>query len=826
MSFIRFALLPWAVCLLFPLEPLLAGQEVAAGEVLQAEAAPSGGAPAAIATLAARIREAGLDPAECYRVRDLDLTREDARIYLTDGYLVFGKEVNGKRFSAIFAGETDGGDAEILLFPPSRAERMSLAKFTGSPNLNEHFRTAAFLFTDDTYREVVRQVEEKEAGRKVPDIGVLYAEKYDGLIRNLSESVELRLTRDLMGGEAARHGFFYATLDGNRLGNFDFVLDPASSTGIRVGQFSVRSEPVFDTWTQFQSRGSAGGQSAARSLDYRVEHYDLDATLERDLSLKVRTRLRLTPEKPLAAITLLISHNMKILAARSGEEALEVYRPRAMRINSIRHDQDTEFLVSLPKGAVPGRPVVIEILHEGKVVRDSGNGVLFVGARGSWFPGLGNRLATYDVTFRAPKGMEFVSTHETLEQSSDAGATTFHASVKTPVRTFGFNVGAYKRATARKDGFVVNVYANKHVETALEPRGRVWIGPVPGATPRRRGVPDFPVTSVPPPPPDPTRNLANFSVEVAEMLSRMSELFGPPVLNTVNVSPIPGHFGQGFAGMIYLSTISYLPESQRPEHARDVANRTFYSNLLLPHELAHQWWGNLVYCDSEQDTWLMEGLATYTALIMLEREKGRKELTNVLLRYRDNLLAGLGDGRIVDDAGPILWGERLINSRDRGSWNTITYEKGAWIFHMLRARLGDDAFFRMLGELPRRFAAKPLSTAAFRQFAAEFTSAKSPDADLEEFFAEWVESTGIPRIELNAAIQARASKAIVKGTVTQSLVSKEFGAMVPVVIRFPRGPAETRWVHTSDGEEEFEWTFPSMPSRVELDPDWSTLRRE
>ncbi|MCZ2154037.1 MAG: hypothetical protein LC114_09085 [Bryobacterales bacterium] len=485
----------------------------------------------------------------------------------------------------------------------------------------------------------------------------------------------------------------------------------------------------------------------------------------------------------------------------------------------------TPFLVSLPKRAMPGQPVEIEIAHEGKVVQDSGNGVLFVGARGSWFPGLGNRLATYDVTFRAPKGMEFVSTHETLERIPEGNTTIFHASVKTPVRTFGFNVGSYKRATADKDGFVVNVYANTHVETALEPAGRILIGS-PSAGPRRRGAPDLTVTSIPAPPPDPARNLANFASEVAEMLGEMNGLFGPPALNTVNVSPIPGHFGQGFAGMIYLSTISYLPESQRPEHARDPANRTFYSNLLLPHELAHQWWGNLVYAESEQDTWLMEGLASYTALIMLERTKGRKELTRVLLRYRDNLLAGLDDGRIVDDAGPILWGERLLNSRDRASWNTITYEKGAWVFHMLRTRLGEDAFFRMLRELPRRFSGKPLSTAAFRRFAAEFVPEKSPDADLEEFFEEWVESTGIPKVELSSAISGKAPKVTVKATVTQSLVSKEFGTMVPVVIRFARAPAEVRWIHTSEGAEEFEWTFPATPSRVELDPDWGTLRRE
>lgn len=823
MRFARLLLPVLAACVLFG-QNLCAAQDAAAPTETGISASTTTLGP--IAGLAAQIREAGLDATECYRVRDLDITREDARLYLTEGYLIFGKPVNGRRFSAVFVGEIDGGDAEILLFPPSRSERMSLAKFTGSPNLNEHFRSAVFLFTDDTYAEVLRLVEEKYAGRKVPEMGALYVEKYNGLIKNLSESVELRLVKDLAEGASARQGFFYATFSGNRLGSFDFVLDPVVRNGVRIGQFTIASEPLFDTWTQFEPRSVASGKRPPTVPDYRIEHYDLDATLERDLLLKVRTRIRLIPTKASATIALLISHNMQIDSATAGEETLEVYRPQSMRLNTIRHDQDTAFLVSMPKSAIPGQPIVVEIAHEGRVVQDSGNGVLFVGSRGSWFPGVGNRLATYDVVFRVPKGLDFVSTYETAEQHSDDATTTYRASVKTPVRTFGFNVGKYKKTTVHKDGFVVNVFANTQVETALEPRNRMMIVPQPGPPPGRRGAPGITVSSVPAPLPDPSRSLEDLARDVATVLGKLSAMFGPPAMHNVNVSPIPGHFGQGFAGMIYLSTISYLPESQRPAYVQDSVSRTFYSNLLLPHELAHQWWGNLVYCDSDQDVWLMEGLANYTALMILEQEKGKKEATTVLLRYRDNLLSSLGEGRIVDDAGPILWGERLINSRDRGSWNTITYEKGTWIFHMLRARLGDEGFFRMLKELPKRFAHKPLSTTAFRQFAAEFSRPNATDASLEEFFAQWVESTGIPRIELSTSVSGKAPRITVTASLTQSLVDKEFGAMVPVVIRYPHAPAETRWVHTSNEGEEFEWTVRSLPSRVELDPDWLTLRRE
>src|SRR6266446_3292945 len=88
------------------------------------------------------IRENSFDRDECYRVRDLTLVKEDIRIYLTDGHLIFSKPVAGRRIAAVFAADVEGGDGEVILLPPDRAERRSLSAFVDSPNLNEHIRTA------------------------------------------------------------------------------------------------------------------------------------------------------------------------------------------------------------------------------------------------------------------------------------------------------------------------------------------------------------------------------------------------------------------------------------------------------------------------------------------------------------------------------------------------------------------------------------------------------------------------------------------------------------------------------------------------------------
>src|SRR6478672_4456089 len=175
------------------------------------------------AELARAIGEISLDPNECYRVRDVTIVKQDARFYLTDGYLIFSRPVAGARVSAIFTAEVEGGDAEVLLMPPTRSERRSLASYTGSPNMDEHFDSAAFIFSDDSYREIAHDLAGSPANRKMADMGALLAEKWNFTARNITNSFETRLLLDLLSAAQPTHsaGFFAAALRGRKAGNFD-----------------------------------------------------------------------------------------------------------------------------------------------------------------------------------------------------------------------------------------------------------------------------------------------------------------------------------------------------------------------------------------------------------------------------------------------------------------------------------------------------------------------------------------------------------------------------------------------------------------------------
>jgi hypothetical protein len=204
------------------------------------------------ADLARAIRENSFDRDECYRVRDLTLVKEDIRVYLTDGYLIFSKPVAGRPIAAVFLADTDGGDGEVMLLPPDRAERRSLATYIDSPNLDEHFRGAVFLFTGDVYDALRAQLPDNPANKKAPELGVLLDEQWTSVLRNLGAGYQTRLTLDLLGWPGSRPGFLVAFFQGIKLGNFDVVFDPGSLEQILVGQLTTRDNRLLRHLDQFR----------------------------------------------------------------------------------------------------------------------------------------------------------------------------------------------------------------------------------------------------------------------------------------------------------------------------------------------------------------------------------------------------------------------------------------------------------------------------------------------------------------------------------------------------------------------------------------------
>jgi len=322
-------------------------------------------------------------------------------------------------------------------------------------------------------------------------------------------------------------------------------------------------------------------------------------------------------------------------------------------------------------------------------------------------------------------------------------------------------------------------------------------------------------------PPDPLERLKTLAGEVASALEFMASKFGPPALPHLTVSPIPGAFGQGFPGLIYLSTLSYINALPGSRNAASQSAEIFYQDMLQAHETAHQWWGNRVTNSSYRDNWLMEALANYSALMYLEKRRGARSLETMLDSYRDALLAKNEAGQPVDSAGPIVLGMRLESSQEPRAWRAITYGKGSWIVHMLRRRMGEERFLAMLAELAKRYDRKDLTTEDFRLFAAQYLPPKSDDPKLESYFEHWVYGTGVPTLKLNYTVKNLK----LTGTVTQTGVDDDFTTVVPVEIQTARGKSITQWVRTGSTPATFTVALQAPPLKVLLDPRQSVLRK-
>jgi aminopeptidase N len=204
----------------------------------------------------------------------------------------------------------------------------------------------------------------------------------------------------------------------------------------------------------------------------------------------------------------------------------------------------------------------------------------------------------------------------------------------------------------------------------------------------------------------------------------------------------------------------------------------------------------------------MESLANYSALMLLERRKGVKAMDVVLDQFRAHLVTKTDSGRTLESAGPIIWGYRLESSLAPNAWRAVTYEKGTWIIHMLRRRLGDEKFLALLREVSTHH--HSISTEEFRALASQYAP-KSPDPGLKIFFDNWVYGTGVPAVKLSFAWH----DANLSGSLVQRDVDEAFTAYVPVEVQ-TGSKSDVYWLLTGSEPVAFSIPLKSPPTRVSL----------
>jgi len=217
----------------------------------------------------------------------------------------------------------------------------------------------------------------------------------------------------------------------------------------------------------------------------------------------------------------------------------------------------------------------------------------------------------------------------------------------------------------------------------------------------------------------------DFAVPTHHVLEFYSDFIGPFAYE--KLANIESNSAGG--GMEAASSIFYADGSV-------TGTRSVRWRNVVIHEIAHQWFGNAVTESDWDDVWLSEGFATYFTLLFIEHAYGRDEFVDGLKSARDQVhtyYTEHPDDPIVHD-----------NLTDMGQvTSTQTYQKGAWVLHMLRDRIGMEAFQRGIRRYYRQHFNGNATTVDLK-YAMEEASGEN----LDEYFEQWLYRGG--QIELNA----------------------------------------------------------------------------
>ena len=239
----------------------------------------------------------------------------------------------------------------------------------------------------------------------------------------------------------------------------------------------------------------------------------------------------------------------------------------------------------------------------------------------------------------------------------------------------------------------------------------------------------------------------------------------------------------------------------------------FILHSSFPHEILHNWWGNGVYVDSREGNW-SEGLTAYLAdhynkPTKAERVSYRR---NALQKYQTFTAAG-GDFPL-----------REFRSRHDRTTQTVGYDKSLMLFHMLRNRLGNKAFFAGLRAF---YQTHKFTFADFDDLQSAFES--SANTSLDVFFRQWRDRIGAPKIRVSRTQIEKSGQVDgslrVELTLQQSQSDEPFVVEVPLKVLHKNGNLNHQTLRLDKTEQKFQLELPSSAQSLLVDPDFDVLRQ-
>jgi hypothetical protein len=720
------------------------------------------------------IRGARPEP-HSWTVRDLVLVRDAYRFELRTGTFQFLAPAGGKAFGAVFL-----GDGSYTLQPATPAEKRQIRLMAHDPSLDvltDRFDEMVLLFTDGTADEIRKQATETTAA---PDAHALtvYEAYLDWQKKKATTNLHLRILEDLLNRPDRTDGVFLARVAGKKYAPALIAIDPlgisnlaakfGSFSGDEVAFLSFDSENPGFWYLSTTARNAVNSRSRPIHAIADAQHYQISTTIEGqkvDGTAVIRFQAL---DDGIRVLPVNILPKLKIRSARAMNGGT------AVELGVIQEEVDSGILARLflnevgdadaavvfPTPLSKNTATEISIEYGGGGVLESFGDGWSVRARESWYPNLGTfiDLATFDLTFRFPKRNQLVAVGTLVDEKIDGGQRIAHWKSDIPMRVAGFNYGEFEKIGRHDDasGIDLEIYTS-----------RAW-----------------------------SKMADDTLVDAINAVRTDTALYGrAPYRRIAIAQQVEWGFGQSWPTLVYLPTLALTTSTERA--FSDLAPQARYSTnefvkTVTWHEIAHQWWGHEVGWQTYRDQWLSEGFAEFTAAVVLQFTESLKSYDRYWEERRKHILTKRG---IVptDQAGAISQGYRLESRTAPGAAQTIMYEKGAYVVHMLRMMMRDmtkqnpdAAFIAMMRDFLDSYAGKNPSTSDF-QSVVERHMTPPMDAGgnhrMDYFFSQWVDGTEIPKLRSDLeASDAGGGKYRISGTVAQEYVSAGFHTVVPIYL--------------------------------------------
>jgi hypothetical protein len=738
------------------LPPMLSGQT---------PPSPPDSVPAAYMDRYRALNQLTQGPARAVDVSHLVITRDIGHLVLERGRLFVLAPLGGRTVAAVFRGE-----GRFAFAPSLKTEQEALERWAETPELDDPITEAILLFDDSTAEQLDGLA--LQGAELSGDAGDDFRDLVNSLKGDKDGSFDGAVMGPLLNG--GHSGFFLARVTRTRGDPVVFEFDPAMSEAARLLRPVGRSR-WGSSWavvTQCPPQQALPGSAAAWRLRTRLEvpHYAMDVVLSEavsgNLGLAAGVTLTLVAREAVGPwLRFGLDPRLDLDSARWGGGA---------PAGAFKADDDGNLWVRALRRIQPGDTLTLSVFYHGTLIERFSDW-FFVDPLAAWYPvnGQGPDLATYDITYHSPVRYPLISVGERADSVITSRTRTTRWVTPHATQGASFNLGLFQDFRVQHpDAPALNVLISEDAHRQLR---------------RQFGAAGAQIT-------EQAHMRENVAADVSNSLKLFTTLFGAPQQDHFTVSEIPFGEGVSFPGLIHLSWSTFQNTSLDG-----------FDEFFRAHEAAHQWWGNAVRPGSYRDAWLSEGLASFSALWYVQSERHRDtEYFRFLDQYRSDIVTDQG-------VGPIWIGYRASSPTVPRGYDVMVYEKGAWVFHMLRMLMTDlrtmstERFTDMLRDYYQSYRGGPATTEDFQLVVERHTG-----TPMTWFFDQWVKGADLPTYHVAWRSEPADSGTFrIRFRITQEHVPAEF--RMPVLVTVDLGSHRVARFRITVSGAQTEYLGPLLP---------------